>query len=58
MFISCQTPDGDIDNFRFRENQAAPPDLSTAGEMGIGVKADLLFCLESDLLGKKQCACG
>jgi len=49
LFISCQTRDGDIDNFFFHENQAAPPALSTRGKMRLGVKVDLLRCLESDL---------
>ena len=50
LYISCQTRDGDIDNFFSHENQAAPPALSTGGKLCIGVKADLLCCLESDLL--------
>ena len=32
------------------ENQEAPPALSTGRKMWLGVKADLLRCLESDLL--------
>ena len=51
LYISCQTRDGDINNFYSHENQAAPPALSTGGKMRLGVKADL--CLESDLLEKK-----
>ena len=39
MYISCQTRDGDMDNFFSRESQAAPP-----------VKADLLCCLKSNRL--------
>ena len=39
-----------MDNFFSRENQAAPPALSTCGKMRFGVKADLLHCLESNLL--------
>ena len=50
LYISCQTRDGDMDNFFSHENQAAPPALSTGGKMRLGVKADLLRCLESDLL--------
>ena len=53
LYISCQTRDGDIDNFFSHENQAAPPALSTGGKLCIGVKADLLRCLESDLLQNK-----
>jgi len=48
LYIACQTRDGDIDSFFFHENQAAPPALSTGGRMRIGVKADLLRCLELD----------
>ncbi len=50
LYISCQTRDGDMDNFFSHENQAAPPALSTGGKLQFGVKADLLRCLESDLL--------
>ncbi len=50
LYISCQTRDGDMDNFFSHENQAAPPALSTGGKLRFGVKADLLRCLESDLL--------
>lgn len=39
-----------MDNFVSHENQAAPPALSTGGKMRIGVNADLLRCLESDLI--------
>ena len=49
LYISCQTRDGDLDNFFSHENQAAPPALSTQGKIRLGVKADLLHCLESDL---------
>ncbi len=50
LYISCQTRDGNMDNFFSHENQAAPPALSTGGKLRFGVKADLLHCLESDLL--------
>ena len=50
LCISCQRRDGDIDNFFSHENQGSPPALSTGGNIRIGVKADLLRCLESDLL--------
>ena len=39
-----------MDNFFSHENQAAPPALATGGKMRFGVKADLLRCLESNLL--------
>ena len=47
LYISCQTRDGDMDNFFSHENQAAPPALSTGVKMLFGVKADLLRYLES-----------
>ena len=50
LYISCQTRDGDIDNFFSHENQATPPALSTGGKMRIRIKSDLLRCLKSDLL--------
>ena len=39
-----------MDNFFFHENQEAPPAPLTGGEMPLGDKADLLHCLESDLI--------
>ena len=39
-----------MDNFFSHENQAAPSTLSTEGKIRLGVKADLLRCLGSDLL--------
>ena len=39
-----------MDNVFSHENQAAPAALSTGGKMQLGVKADLLHRLESDLL--------
>ena len=47
LYISCQTRHGDLDQFFSHENHAAPPALSTGGKLRIGVKADLLHCLES-----------
>jgi hypothetical protein len=49
LYISCQRRVGDIDNFFSHENQAAPPSLSTGGKLHLGVKADLLRCLETNL---------
>ena len=50
LYISCQTREGDMDNFFSHENQTAPTALSTGGKMRFGVKADILRCLESNLL--------
>lgn len=52
LYISCQTRDGNLDQFFSHENQAAPPALSTGGKLQLGVKADLLHCLEKDLPGE------
>ena len=54
LYISCQTRDGDINHFFAHENQAAPPALSSGGKLWFGVKADLLRCLESNLLENKS----
>ena len=48
LYISCQTRHGDLDQFFSHENHAAPPALSTSGKLRIGVKADLLHCLQSE----------
>jgi len=48
LYIACQSRDGDLDQFFFHENQAAPPALSTGGKLHLAVKADLLHCLKSD----------
>ena len=50
LYISCQTRDGDMNNFFSHKNLATPPAPSTGGKLRFGVKADLLRCLESDLL--------
>ena len=49
LYISCQTRHGDLDEFFSHENHSAPPALSTSGKLRIGVKSDLLHCLESSL---------
>lgn len=52
LYISCQTRDGNLDQFFSLENQAAPPALSTGGKLRLEVQADLLHCLEKDLPGE------
>ena len=47
MYISCQTRHGDLDEFFSHENHAVQPALSTGGKLRVGVKSDLLHCLES-----------
>lgn len=46
LYISCQTRDGNLDEFFRHENQACPPSLSTAGKLHLGTKSDMLVCLE------------
>lgn len=47
LYISCQTRDGDLNQFFTHENQAAPPSISSGGKLRLGTKADLLRCIES-----------
>ena len=54
LYISCQTRHGDLDQFVSHENHAAPPALSTGSKLRIGVKADLLHCLESSQSGDRS----
>ena len=46
LYISCQTRDGNLEEFFRRENQAYPPALSDSGKLHLGTKSDLLACLE------------
>jgi len=45
LYVSCQTRNGDLDQFFSHENQAAPPSLAESGRMRLGTKADLLRCI-------------
>ena len=54
LCISCQTRDGDLDQFFSHENHAAPPSLSKGGKLRHGVKADLLHCLESNVSANRS----
>ena len=47
LYISCQTRDGNVDEFFQHENQACPPSLSTAGKLHLGSKSDMIDCLEN-----------
>ena len=38
LYVSCQTRDGDLDQFFTHENQAAPPSLSQGGKPRLGKK--------------------
>ena len=46
LYISCQTRDGNLEEFFRHENQASPPSLSDDGKLHLGMKSDLLACLE------------
>jgi len=45
LYTSCQTRDGDLDQFFSHVSQATPPSLSNAGRMQLGTKAHLLHCV-------------
>ena len=47
LYISCQRGHGYLDEFFSHENDAIQPALSTGGKLRVGVKSDLLHCLES-----------
>ena len=47
LCISCQTRHGDLGEFFSHDNHAVQPVLSTGGKLRVGVKSDLLHCLES-----------
>ena len=46
LYFGCQNRDGNLDDFFQHENQACPPALSDGGGIQLGVKSDLLACLE------------
>ena len=46
LYISCQTRDGNLDDFFAHENQACPPSLSNMGKLQLGTKSDIVSCLE------------
>ncbi|KAG1681086.1 Atrial natriuretic peptide receptor 2 [Nymphon striatum] len=46
LYISCQTKDGNLDDFFRHENQACPPALSDGWSLHLGTKSDLLTCFE------------
>ena len=46
MYISCQTREGNLDQFFRHENNSYPPSLSDNGSLRIGTKSDLLHCLD------------
>ena len=46
LYISCQTRDGNLDEFFRHENQACPPALSDGWSLRLGTKSDLLACFQ------------
>jgi len=46
LFVSCQTRDGDLENFIQHENHSYPPSLSQFGDLRSGTKAGIAACLE------------
>ena len=46
LYISCQTRDGNLEEFIPHENQVFPPALSDGGSFRLGSKSDLLTCLQ------------
>ena len=45
LYISCQTRDGNLEEFVKCKNQPWPPSLSETGQLRGGQKADLIKCL-------------
>ena len=50
LYISCQSRDGNMEEFFKHENQACPPSLSSGGNIRIGQQSDLLQCIETGTL--------
>ena len=46
LYITCQTRDGNLEDFFQQENQAWPPALSDGGRLRLGSKSDILTCLD------------
>lgn len=46
MYISCQSRNGDMDEFFRHENQGSPPSLSDMGELRQCKKSDLIGCFD------------
>ena len=46
LYITCQTRDGNLEDFLQRENQAWPPALSDGGRLRLGTKSYILTCLD------------
>ena len=56
MYISCQTREGNLQDFFAHENQPFPPSLSAAnGFMRHGTKSELMPCLERNVVIPVNC---
>jgi hypothetical protein len=47
LYISCQVRQGNLEDFFSHENQSYPTSISKFGDLRLGVKSELLKCLES-----------
>ena len=47
IYISCQSKDGDMDEFFRHENQGTCTSLSGMGDLRHGTKSELMSCVES-----------
>ena len=47
IYISCQSKDGDRDEFFRHENQGTTTSLSDTGDLRHGTKSELMSCVES-----------
>ena len=55
MYISCQTRDGDLDEFFRHENQGCPPSLSDQGNLRLPKKkSELTECLQALIVPQSQ----
>ena len=56
LYISCQSRDGDLDEFFKHENQGCPPSLSNLGKLRLPrKKSELVECLQAELICKTVC---
>lgn len=55
LYISCQSRNGDMDDFFTHENQTVPPALSDMGQLRSCTKSDLVTCLESSTSSTQEC---
>lgn len=55
LYISCQTRDGDLDEFFKHENQGCPPSLSHLGKLRLPKKKyELTACLEGNTMRRTE----